>query len=214
VPDALVGLVTADGKLGAAIRSSARGAYELRVPEPGYYALYARSLGFRPKLSGWIDVEARDTIAADLDLVAAPTQLTAAVIRAQRDSLLDHSILGMNLRAFNGRIVSPAEVDIAALGARDVADMVQRQAYPGILVDAKRRCVRSARGGSTGDCLPVMVDGILLSDPTLLDQVVPPIAVDYIVLLRSTETGVLFGSAGHDGALLVFTRHGPKRGPT
>lgn len=61
----------------------------------------------------------------------------------------------MNLRAFNGRIITPAEIDVAAPGASDVSDMVERQAYPDVLVDSKRQCVRSARSARNAALLAV-----------------------------------------------------------
>ena len=59
--------------------------------------------------------------------------------------------------------------------------------------------------------LRVIVDGMLIGDPLSLPDVMAPHVVDFMVVLSALETGVQYGSIGHDGALLIFTKAGLKR---
>ena len=71
------------------------------------------------------------------------------------------------------------------------------------------KCVLSTRGDPPF-CLPVIVDGLLMSN---VNDVLPPELIDYMLVVRGNELGVMYGSIGELGAVIVFTKRGLKRGP-
>jgi hypothetical protein len=136
--------------------------------------------------------------------------LDQVLVVAERDSIRRHpTVFGIDLRATGGQIMTPAEVDQAILGARDIADVLQRRALSGVVIDQRLRCPRSSR--ATGGCLPFVVDGQLYPNGTAISDVVVPEMIDYMVMLRGSEVGVRYGSAGQNGILLIATRRDWRR---
>ena len=118
----------------------------------------------------------------------------------------------MKVGTLGAVIISPTQVDLAVVGAQDVLDLVSRNPSPGFGIDRAQKCVVSLRGYPPM-CLPIFIDGVLVSaDGDLADAASPEI-VDYIIILRGNEAGVLFGSVGENGLMLIYTKRGLKRGP-
>ena len=115
----------------------------------------------------------------------------------------------MKIGTMGAVVIAPSQVDVALPGASDFTDLVSRNPSAGLSVDYERKCVTSNRGDPPG-CLPVIVDGMLTSSAS---DIIPPEIVDYMVILRGNEIGVLYGSIGEHGAVLIFTKRGIKRGP-
>ena len=114
----------------------------------------------------------------------------------------------MKIGTLGATIITPTQVDRAVLGAKDFTDLVSRNPSAGNTVDYERRCVFSIRPPQ--GCLPVIVDGLLIGSAA---DVIPPEVVDYMLILRGNEIGVMYGTIGENGAVIVFTKRGPKRGP-
>ncbi|MFN8665587.1 MAG: TonB-dependent receptor [Gemmatimonadaceae bacterium] len=191
-----------------AVRSSERGRFVLNGHGSGFYALDARSLGFKRLTSPWIPLESSDTVEVTLRIVRAPVTLSPVVVRAERDAILDRSFLGMNFKAMGARILTPSEIESVRGGARDYVDLVQSISPVGYLpksIDgsAGARCIAWMR---TGGCLLVFVDGVRMRDPVQAISVAPPEQVSHVVLIRASEAGVLFGTGSSSGVLMIFTK--------
>ena len=146
-----------------------------------------------------------DTIAIRLTLDRAPAVLDPIVIAAEKNIVRDSKAFGFNLRATGGHIITPSEIEMVSVGARDVADMLARRALPGMIIDQVRRCPRSIRGPG---CLPFVIDGQVFRNGASLQDVIIPEIVDYIVVLRGSEVGVRYGSIGYNGIVLIATKRG------
>lgn len=206
--DVVVAVLASDGSIAASGITRSAGALSLRLRGPGQYAVFARKLGFSPATTEPFDVGA-DSTAREVFMRRIPQFLASVAVRAERESIRSGRLFGMKIGSLSASIISPTQVDGAVLGALDYTDLVSRNPSPSILVDYERKCVLSNRGDPPG-CLPVIVDGLLTSTP---NDVVPPETVDYMIVLRGNELGVLYGTIGENGAVLIFTKRGPKRGP-
>jgi len=207
VPLAQVGLALLDtaGRVVASARTSNAGVAHMPSADSGVFRVFARRFGFRPLQTNLIRIGAGDTIAVRLTLARLAVVLDPVTILAERNTVRDSRVFGINLRATGGYIVTPGEIDFAIMGARDVADILGRRAVPGILIDQARRCPRSNRGGG---CLPFVIDGQLFPDGSALQDVIVPEMIDFIVVLRGSEVGVRYGSIGHNGIILIATKQG------
>ncbi|MEP7344074.1 MAG: carboxypeptidase-like regulatory domain-containing protein, partial [Gemmatimonadaceae bacterium] len=206
--DAIVTLLDQGGAIAATGRTRSGGTLVLKPPAPGRYAFSVRKLGFAPATSELFDVTAGDTTRQDLTMRRIPQFLSEVAIRSERESIRNGRFFGLKIGTLSAAIISPTEVDQAVTGARDFTDLVARNSPLGVGVNFERRCVVSPPG--TNACLPVIVDGLLTGYAA---DVVPPEVVDYILILRGNEIGVMYGTIGQNGAVVVFTKRGPKRGP-
>ena len=205
-PLAQVGLALLDttGRVVATARTGPAGVAHMARADTGTFRVFARRFGFKPRYSAPLRIGRGDTLAVRLTLERVPAILDPVVVLAQRDSLRrEWNPFGINFRATGGYFITPSEIEAAILGARDVADVLSRRAIPGILIDHIRRCPRSNRGPG---CLPFVIDGQLFPDGTVLQDVVFPEMVDYVVVLRGSEVGVRYGSIGHNGIILIATK--------
>jgi hypothetical protein len=197
----------------ASVRTDARGEFRVRLARFGEVAIFARRLGFTPQRSPFRTLGATDSLSLDLTLSGAPLRLSAVLIQSQRDSIRQTRVFGMDMRTIGGTIITPAQVDQAVMGARNILEVFSRQAVVGFSVDEDRGCIIHERGGLVRECLPAVVDGMLVPDGRALRDMVAPETIDYMMVLRGHEVGVLFGSIGEQGVLVVITKNGLKRGP-
>ena len=181
----------------------------LKAPTPGSYALFVRKPGFEPKTTAWFDLAADDSVAHEIDVWRIPQFLPDVAIRAERESIRDAKFFGLKIRSLGAVIFTPSHVDKALRTSNDYTDIVTRNPLPGIAVDYGRKCVLSTRGDPPFS-LPVIVDGLLMSN---VNDVLPPELIDYMLVVRGNELGVMYGSVGELGAVIVFTKRGLKRGP-
>ena len=210
VPLAQVGLALLDpaSRVVASARTSDAGVAHMPSADSGVFRVFARRFGFRPLQTNLIRIGPGDTIAVRLTLDRLAVMLDPVSIVAERNTVRDSRVFGINLRAAGGHIITPSEVDFAILGARDLADVLARSALPGILIDQVRRCPRSNRAPR---CLPFVIDGQLFPDGSALQDVIVPEMVDFIVVLRGSEVGVRYGSVGHNGIILIATKRDWRR---
>lgn len=204
-----VGLVDRTGRVVVTAKTGASGVAQLPGADSGRFKVIARRFGFRPAQAE-VERQRGDTTTLRLTMMRQYAALDQVLVVAQRDSVRQHStIFGIDLRATGGQIVTPAEVDQAILGARDIADVLQRRALSGVAIDQRLRCPRSSR--AVGGCLPFVVDGQLYPNGTAISDVVVPEMIDYMVMLRGSEVGVRYGSVGQNGILLIATRRDWRR---
>jgi hypothetical protein len=209
VADAMVALVRPAGTVAASGFTGSNGQLTLKAPTTGSYALLVRKLGFESKTSPWFEVGAGDSSSRAIDLRRIPQFLPDVAVRAERESIRDAKFFGLKIRSLGAVIFTPSQVDKALQSSNDYTDIVTRNPSPGIAVDYGRKCVLSTRGDPPF-CLPVIVDGLLMSN---VNDVLPPELIDYMLVVRGNELGVMYGSIGELGAVIVFTKRGLKRGP-
>lgn len=208
VGGAIVSLVGQTGSLERSSVSSPEGELTWKVA-PGTYTIAVRKLGFEPKSSEPFAVLPNDTVSREVLLSRIPQSLATATIRGEHQAIRDSKFFGMRLGSIGSVIIAPSQVDAALPGANDFTDIVSRNPSAGFSVDYGRKCVLSNRGFPPA-CLPVIVDGMLRQNAA---GVVPPEIVDYMLIVRGNELGVLYGSIGELGAVIIFTKRGMKRGP-
>jgi hypothetical protein len=209
VKQASLTLVDSSGRAQASARTGDAGTAHMPRADTGAFRVFARRFGFRPQHSGYFRISGTDTVAVKIDMVQLTTILDPVLVKAERDEVRNApNAFGINLRATGGKIITPSEVDYGILGARDVADVLARQAIAGVRIDQRRRCLTSTR---TGRCLPFAIDGQLYRDGTVLQDVVMVEAIDYMVVLRGLEVGVRYGPVANDGILLIALRRDWRR---
>ena len=209
VRDVSLLLLDSRRRVSATVRSNKSGIAFFPRADSGAHALLVRRFGFRPQEVPLDGPPPNDTVRVILQRTMLV--LDPIIVQAERDSLRHYTVFGVNLRATGGTIITPSQVDYAVLGARDLADVLQRQPIGGFRIDQRRRCMTSTRPPAR--CLPAVVDGQLFVDGSTLNDYVLPEAIDYMVVLRGSEVGVRFGSIGMDGILLIATKIGARRGP-
>ncbi|MEP7345382.1 MAG: carboxypeptidase-like regulatory domain-containing protein [Gemmatimonadaceae bacterium] len=212
IRDAIVAAVDSNARVLASVRTDALGQYRMQLRGPSEVAIFARRLGFVPRRSPFQSLTAADSLTVDLTLSGAVVRLSAVLIKSQRDSIRQTRVFGMDMRTIGGTIITPAQVDQAVLGARDILDVFNHQAVLGFSVDEGRGCIIHERGFPR-QCLPAVVDGLLVPDGQALRYMVSPEVIDYMMVLRGHEVGVLFGSVSEEGIVVVVTKNGLKRGP-
>ena len=212
IPDASLVLLDSRRRVYATARSSKNGSALMPRADTGRYSLLVRRFGFKAEEVALGDLAPNDTVGVRVILHRTMLVLDPVIVKAERDSLRHFTVFGVNLRATGGTIITPSQIDHAVLGARDLADVLQRTPIGGMRIDQRRRCLTSTRS-FPARCLPAVVDGQLFVDGSTLSDYVLPEAIDYIVVLRGSEVGVRFGSVGMDGILLIATKIGSRRGP-
>ncbi|MFN8571704.1 MAG: carboxypeptidase-like regulatory domain-containing protein [Gemmatimonadaceae bacterium] len=209
IVDAAVAMLDGRGQIVSSGLTRSGGVLQLKPHGTGSYTVFVRRLGFRPTTSEPIGVTGTDTTVAVVWLPRIPQFLPEMAIRAERDAIRNEKFFGMKIGTLGATVISPTQVDRAVTGAKDFTDLVSRNPSAGFGVDYERKCVVSTRGEPPG-CMPVIVDGLLIGNTA---EVLPPEIVDYIIILRGNEVGVMYGTIGSQGVVLVFTKRGVKRGP-
>lgn len=212
VADAQVALIGALGELFASTRTSRDGAFALSAKAPGTYSVFARRMGFRAARSDAIAVGS-EVVETTVLMTRIPHFLPNVAIQEEKESIMKQRLFGMKVSTLGATVVTPTQVDRALPTARNALDLINHSPGAGLSVDQERKCVLSLRGYPPM-CLPVVIDGVLVSADGDIEDAVPADIVDYIIILRGNETGVLFGSVGEKGVVLVYTKRGLKRGPS
>lgn len=206
----IVTLVDAGGDIVASGITRSGREIVLGARRSGVYSVFVRKLGYSPVVSDPIQLRDGEAIAMALTMRTIPQFLPEVAIKGEQDDIRRGKFFGMQIASLGATIISPTQVDRAVLGARDLTDLVARNPSAGNRVDHEQECVLSLRGYPPA-CLPVIVDGVLTNGS---NDVIPPEIVDYILIVRGNEVGVLYGTVGEQGAMLVFTKRGRKRGPS
>ncbi|MCC6930125.1 MAG: carboxypeptidase regulatory-like domain-containing protein [Gemmatimonadaceae bacterium] len=211
---------TAGVVIGTAVDS--RGRYTIAVPEGGVYAVATSGTGYVTNISTWIAMVATDSFEVDVKLARAVNTLAPMVIEAQRDSLRNIGIPGLMSRIVAGTIVTPAEVAIAAQTAVSPYDVLQTLNIATLelktmYLDGERQGERHIHGGMyrciayrrTGGCVTVVVNGQRYSsrsDLVELDGLFGATDISYMVFLRPSEAGLLYGEETTNGVLVIVRK--------
>lgn len=210
----MITLIDTTGSVISAQRTTREGRFKFTPTTDAITAVYSRGIGWQPSSSGWLTAWQGDTLEITLRLQPIATQLSEVVIRAERDSMRRYgSVFGLRIASLGGKYVTPSEVAQAAMSAPSYIDIVGKQAFAGYYVacqdrNCSTRCVASLR--DRGACLMVVVDNMRMEPEQAIDAA-PPELIDYIVVLKSSEAGVLFGTGSSAGVLAIFTKRGPRR---
>lgn len=211
---------TAGVVVGTAVDS--RGRYTIAVPESGIYAVATSGTGYVTNISSWIAMAAADSFEVNVKLARAVNTLAPVVIEAQRDSLRNVGIPGMMSKIVAGTIVTPAEVAVAAQTAASPYDVLQTlnlatlEIKTMMLTDpppgqrgihaGMYRCIAYRR---TGGCVTVIVNGqrySALSDLLQLEGFLGAADISYMVFLRPSEAGLVYGEETTNGVLIIVRK--------
>jgi hypothetical protein len=219
---AFVSLLDTAGTIAGGVSTDRSGRFVLVAPEPGVFAVMARSLGYQREISGWLRLGSADTLEVTFRLERIAITLSPIVVSAQRDSLLELRAWGIPIRSLAGTLVTEAEVMHAAAGTTRMTETVQNLRLPSVYlkhfvvskgdarVEGPRSCLALTR---TSGCITVVIDGLRLTTADQLyqlDEVMRPELVKGMVFLRPAEAGVLFGGESANGVLLILTKTGAR----
>lgn len=209
--DVLVSLLDTTAALVAAQRTSRRGQTTFRVPGPSHYALRVQHLGWRQLVSAWIPVADRDTLEVTVRPARLTVTLTPVLIAAQQDSISRLVPLGINPRAFAGRIIVPAQIEAHEPGSRDYVELLGAVGIPGLVTHRwvaghrEQHCIASARSLSHKYCAVIYVNNVRTDAQNAID-VASPSNLDFAIWVPPIEAGVLYGGDAAAGVLLLFTK--------
>jgi hypothetical protein len=158
IPQVSLALIDTGGRVVATARTGEGGAALWPRADTGTFRVMARRFGFRPARTEYLRIQATDTIAVRLYLERVATVMDPVLITAQRDTVRRSTVFGINLRATGGYIITPSEIDFAIMGARDVADVLARQAVPGMRVDHRRTGAAGRRIPQPSHRIPPLAD--------------------------------------------------------
>lgn len=209
IADAAVAMMDARGQIVSSGLTRSGGVLQLKPRATGSFSVLVRRLGYRPTASEPFGLMGTDTTVVQVRMPRIAQFLPEMAIRSEREAIRNEKFFGLKIGTLSATVIAPTQVDRAVLGAKDYTDLIARNQSAGFAVDYERKCVMSTRGYPDG-CLPVIVDGLLVGNTA---EVLPPEVIDYIIILRGNEVGVMYGSIGSQGAVVVFTKRGVKRGP-
>lgn len=209
IANAVATMIGANGAILATGVSNQVGSIDFAGHTGGRLVLTVRKLGYTPVVADTMVLAGRDTASRQILMQRIPQFLAPVAIRGERESIRNATFSGMKIGTLGATVITPTQVDVALPGANDFTDIVSRNPSAGLSVDYQRKCVMSNRGDPPS-CLPVIVDGLLLANA---NDVVPPEIVDYLAMVRGNEMGMLYGSIGEHGTVVIFSKRGPVRGP-
>ena len=211
---------TAGVVIGTAVDS--RGRYTIAVPESGVYAVATSGTGYVTNISSWIAMAASDSFEVNVKLQRAVNTLAPMVIEAQRDSLRNVGIPGVMSKIVAGTIITPAEVAVAAQTAASPYDVLQTLNVATLEIktmylDGGRPNERQIHGGMyrciayrrTGGCVTIVVNGqrySSMSDLVELDGLLGATDISYMVFLRPSEAGLIYGEETTNGVLVIVRK--------
>lgn len=211
IAGAFVRLIAADDTVVAITITDAAGGFRVTAPGLGRYILRAQRLGYSQRQSAPFDLLSLRTYQLTLELEATPLDLEPVEVTV-RSRPSGRSVLGMDARAFGGRLLTSEWIETRRAGASSVGTFLRWSNVPGVAVirgEFGTECVQMVRGRMTSDqmtepCASVYVDGVRYPRDRLRD--LDPNTVEEIVLLKPSEAGVLFGTGSEGGVVLIYTR--------
>lgn len=147
--EAVVTLIATDGTVAGFVRADSIGAFQLQAREAGSYRLYVVHPGFTHYVSpAWIDLEAADDVRLEIALRPSeePQALPAVLVTAERESIRNRRVHGLDLRAVDGEIITRSEVAAQAPFAATAYDVVRSKRI-GALRQRGDLCLVTNAGG-------------------------------------------------------------------
>lgn len=202
-----VSLLLRSTEVAARTITDGRGRYVLRAPGPGDYRVVADHLGFQRLESPLARIAADQAVTIDFELPVDPIELEGIDVEVQRLEELKQRAgqYGVAIEHIGGRFVPRTEIE-KRLTERNIGGILQWQNWAGVRVrwsdDPPRLCVRAVAGRVR--CAITVLDGIVVTDEVA--ALVPPEALEAVILLTPMEATLSFGTDGGGGAVLLFTR--------
>lgn len=188
--------------------SDSAGRYTVQAPEPGDYWLTADFLGYERLESPLLALDRERAVAVDFELPVDAIELEGLRVEAERNEELRRRVrlYGVRPEELRDRWVDREQIE-RWQAAPDFGVAVAAQGIAGVTVRRNhervgrtpRICVRVRSPG----CALVVWNGQPVSNETA--ALIPPMSLEAIVLLRPTEATLSYGTAGGNGAVLLFT---------
>jgi len=192
---------------GTSIRgiTNARGAFEFRDVPPGTYMLVSDHLAYGTKMDT-LEIPPGQRISVRMKLDTRAIEIAPLTVTVEAVPIPD--------LARGGIRISTVDVERVRQRSRDAADILQAQSIAGVII--RRRsdgtlCVGYAPGQVrmmfNRGCVPMVV---FINDvrTTNVDMalLLPPDAVDRMVIYKPVEAGNLFGLGAGNGVLVIYTK--------
>jgi protocatechuate 3,4-dioxygenase beta subunit len=172
---------------------------------PGTYMLMSNHLAYGTKMDT-LAVPAGARIRAEMRLDTRPIEIAPVTVTVEASQIRE--------RARGGVHITADQVEAARQGARDAADILLSQHIPGILIRRRsggQLCVGYGQGQVrmmfNDGCVPMMV---FINDARASNNdmalLLPPDAIDRMVIYKPVEAGNLFGLGGGNGVLMIYTK--------
>ncbi len=195
---------------GRTLGTDARGFFAFDDVAPGLYELSVQHLAY-----GVFTDEVRvGELSVRLDVFVSPTAITLDPIEVVVES---RDRRQARVAGTRNNVVTRDEIE-ASLGTADNVGSVLAQHVPGVRIRNQRRsgtptCVEFRAGRSLLDplaCHPpvVVLDGVRISDPSLIFLNLPLESIQRMQVIPPGEAGVLYGTDSQYGVLLIETRTG------
>ncbi len=223
VPSATVSLLGADGAALARVLSDSAGRFTLTAPRPGAYRLEVRRIGYAARAPETLRLEPGAVTEVEVLLSTEPVALEAVVVETRSRRAREAVARGTPLRLLTRQDIEEVERrsnpqhvgDLARAFSPDVVVKYATRAMDGyktICIEAVQRVRRTVNC----DMVLVVLDGMIIEDPSLVLHGMVPDHVESMEFLKPTEGGVRYGTLGGQGVLLINTRGSgewaPRRG--
>ena len=185
--------------------SDSDGSFRFDDVQPGTYMLMTQHLSYGTKMDTLV-VPSGGGILVEMRLDTRPIEIAPVTVTVEATSQRE--------RARGGIHITAEQVEAARQQARDAADILRSQHIPGIVIDRQstgRLCVGYAAGQVrmmfNNGCVPMM---IFINDARAsnndLALMLPPDAIDRMVIYKPIEAGNLFGLGAGNGVLMIYTK--------
>lgn len=196
------------------VATDAVGMYVVEAPEAGEYYVVVDLIGYQRLESPLVALEAGQTVSIAFELPPDPIELEGIRVEADRLEQIkrDVSMFGVRVDDLGERFVD-AETIAERPHARDFGLVLQWQSIPQL------RVIRASDQFNSGEpdvcvmlsqlrerCALTILNGSLVTRETA--AMIPPEALEAIVVLDEYEASTLYGTDGGGGAVLLFTRVG------
>lgn len=190
---------------GARTLSDSDGNFRLEDVQPGTYMLMTDHLSYGTKMDT-LEVPSGVGLLVEMRLDTRPIEIAPVTVTVEAESVAE--------RARGGIHITAEDVEAARQQSRDAADILLAQHIPGVVIDRRSAgtlCVGYAPGQVrmmfNNGCVPMV---IFINDArasnTDLALMLPPDAIDRMVIYRPIEAGNLFGLGAGNGVLMIYTK--------
>lgn len=208
--DAEIQLLDAQRQLVFRSAADVAGRYSITTPTPGNYYLIVDRIGFQRLETPLLSLAAGDTMTAAFELPPDPIELEGLRVEADRleEIRREAASFGIRIDDIGERFVSRERIE-ARPAARSFGKVLQWQTIPRMrIIDGTdtggppRVCVMLRLNRDR--CALNIVNGALVTLEAA--AMIPPEAIEAIVVMEPHEATTLWGTDGGGGAVLIFTR--------
>jgi len=186
------------------------GAFGFTGVPPGKQIIETSLLGYAPRVDS-LTVFSNEAIGLEIELATEPIALEPLVVVARREQ----PVFTTPGTRFLG--LTEAQVDSIAHRVMDFAGIARAARAPGLSIKEARLageemlCIEMGRNWRSGDpnscnMVLVLVNDAIVSDPHIFLNHLNPRDVRRIQFITPIEAGVLYGTPGAAGVLLIYTR--------